>query len=274
VNSKPPLLGTLWLNLDFLCSIFNTYVHFGFQLPAERKWTVNDLLNGPDRMNPEKSEVPTLAAEAGSSLREQAAYELFRGFQDATLETLNSPLRQLKNWSTVTIMLVSLSVILIIAGAASALYGMTQVGVLTSVSSILSSLISAVLFSQLKQARQEVQESRQKILDEFKAASDRFFGSAPVGSARMVVYVAGKPTYSVGRFVRIDDVNWRDESIREDESYLYRFTFSRYEGNVLFLTDKSRNLEVEINLDGRQVWWTSPENQYIRSYLYRIVAIL
>jgi len=122
---------------------------------------------------------PVETPATGLSLQETAAYESFTKFQESTLQSLNAPLQQLGRWSIVTLVLVALSVVLIIAGAASTLFLNTQVGVLTSISSILSSLISSVLYFQLRQAQREVTGSRRDILQQFKHASERFFAKTP-----------------------------------------------------------------------------------------------
>jgi hypothetical protein len=109
------------------------------------------------------------------SPRETAARESFAKFQEAALESLSEPLRQLGTWSILTTALVALSVVLILVGAVGALFVNTQVGVLTSVSSLVTSIVSSVLFFELRRARVEVKESRRDILKQLKEASERFF---------------------------------------------------------------------------------------------------
>ena len=75
------------------------------------------------------------------SLQEQAAFDAFNRSQELALQTLNAPLQQLTRWSIVTLALVALSVILVLAGAAAALFLNTQVGVLTAVTSTISSIV-------------------------------------------------------------------------------------------------------------------------------------
>jgi len=96
----------------------------------------------------------------------------------AILDSLKEPLQQLSRWSILTLCLVGLSVGLVIVGAASALFWHTQTGLLTSVSSLLTSIISGMLLVQLRKAEAEVKLSRADILKQFQAASDRFFAGS------------------------------------------------------------------------------------------------
>jgi len=207
------------------------------------------------------------------SLQEQAAFDAFNRSQELALQTLNAPLQQLTRWSIVTLALVALSVILVLAGAAAALFLNTQVGVLTAVTSTISSIVSGLLFGQLRNAQQAVQSSQQNVLQQLRAASDRLFDQWPFKEPKVVLYAGGNPDYMVGRFVKLDDVNWRDESVRDDKNYFYDFKLSRKLGNRITLTDESRELDVEIDLDDKNIWWMSAKNRN-RTFLYRIIAIL
>ncbi len=139
-----------------------------------------DQVNNLERL---AKPVPVEVPAAGPSLREKASYENFLKFQEETLQTLRQPLQQLNRWSMLTVFLVTLSVLLIIVGAAGTLFGNTQVGLLTSTSSILSSLVSSVLYFQLRQARNEVKDSRAPLLQLFKEASERFFTEPQAAAA-------------------------------------------------------------------------------------------
>jgi hypothetical protein len=112
---------------------------------------------------------------ASPTNKERLAEETYKAMRDAILQSLNEPLAQLTRWSTLTLILVALSVLLILTGAASALFLDTKVSALTSISSIFSSLISSILFFQLRQARKEVRESRTELLKQFEDARKAVF---------------------------------------------------------------------------------------------------
>lgn len=111
------------------------------------------------------------------SIRETAAHDSFKKFQELMLDSLDEPLKQLSRWSTLTLVLVGVSVTLIIVGAASAMFLGTRVSVLTSISSVFSSIISSLLYIQLRQARTDVKEARLEVIKQYKESSERFFGS-------------------------------------------------------------------------------------------------
>jgi hypothetical protein len=127
-----------------------------------------------------------LKVEAVSlSIKETAAHDTFQRIQTLLIESLDNPLKQLSRWSTLTLGLVCLSVLLVLAGAASAMFLNTTVGVVTSISSVVTSLISSVLYFQLRQARIDVKEARAEVIRQYKESSERFFGeSARVPEAK------------------------------------------------------------------------------------------
>jgi hypothetical protein len=131
----------------------------------------NEVNNIERLAKPQPSEGPI----AIPTNKEKLAEETYKTIRDATLQSLNEPLAQLTRWSTLTLVLVALSVLLILTGAASALFLDTKVSVLTSISSIFSSLISSVLFFQLRQARREVKESRTELLKQLEGARQAVF---------------------------------------------------------------------------------------------------
>jgi hypothetical protein len=109
------------------------------------------------------------------SLTTNAAHESFQKIQDLMLESLDEPLKQLNRWSTLTLILVGVSVTLILVGAGSAMFFDTKVSVLTSISSICSSIISSVLYIQLRQARTDVKEAREEVINQYREAAKRVF---------------------------------------------------------------------------------------------------
>jgi hypothetical protein len=120
--------------------------------------------------------------EVSLSIKETAAHDSFQRIQNLLIESLDEPLKQLSRWSTLTLGLVTLSVALILVGAASAMFLNTTVGVVTAMSSVVSSLISSVLYLQLRQARTDVKEARAEVIRQYKESSERFFGE-PVRDA-------------------------------------------------------------------------------------------
>jgi hypothetical protein len=122
--------------------------------------------------------VPKLLRDGAPSVREAVALESFQQFQNVALASLQDPLAQFSRWSILTLIFVGASVGLVLLGAGSALLGYTKVGLVSSVSSLVSGIVSALLFSQLRKTETGVKESRKDLLKLFGQASDRFFAKA------------------------------------------------------------------------------------------------
>lgn len=109
--------------------------------------------------------------------KEQVALESLQKFEKEALKSLSEPLKNLGQWSKLALVFAALSIVLIFVGAVSALFGNTQIGVLTSVSSLLSSLISGILYSQIRLSRKDVRESRKQIMQQLERRANQYFGS-------------------------------------------------------------------------------------------------
>jgi hypothetical protein len=82
-----------------------------------------------------------------------------KGFRQTMQTLLNEALTQERRWTAITIVLVALSVILILVGALAAIFGHVQAGTLTSISSVITSAVSILLFQQLKKAQENTRNS-------------------------------------------------------------------------------------------------------------------
>lgn len=89
------------------------------------------------------------------------------------LESLAMPLKQQKQWFKLTIFFVALSISLLLVGSLGAIFWNVQVGTLTSISSVLSGLISSLLYRQLQKSQKAVETSQQKVLELYAEATQK-----------------------------------------------------------------------------------------------------
>jgi hypothetical protein len=89
----------------------------------------------------------------------EVALDAVKGFRQTMQALLNEALTQERRWTAITIVLVALSVILILVGALAAIFGHAQAGTLTSISSVITSAVSILLFQQLKKAQENTRNN-------------------------------------------------------------------------------------------------------------------
>jgi CheY-like chemotaxis protein len=83
------------------------------------------------------------------------------------LDSLVTPLEQQKRWFSLTVSAVLLSLTLIIIGILTVLFGEFEVGILTTLTSILTGAISTLFFKQLQKNQQIAQDNRKEISNVF-----------------------------------------------------------------------------------------------------------
>ena len=87
------------------------------------------------------------------------ALDAVKGFRQTMQTLLNEALTQERRWTAITIVLVALSVILILVGALAAIFGYAQAGTLTSISSVITSAVSVLLFRELKRVQENTRSA-------------------------------------------------------------------------------------------------------------------
>jgi CheY-like chemotaxis protein len=104
---------------------------------------------------------------------DELAIKLVIDLQNAMTNSLTEPLVQQKQWSRLTLIFVALSVLLVFVGAVSAIFGNIQFGTLSSISSILTTVISSLLFVQLQRSQKMLENNQEITRQEFKEAIER-----------------------------------------------------------------------------------------------------
>lgn len=112
---------------------------------------------------------------------EQFAIKAANEFQQMMIKSLMEPLAQQKQWSQLTLVFVVASVLLILVGAASAIFWDVQVGALSSISSIVTGIVSSLFFTQLQRSQKTLEKNQEIIRQEFKGAVERFYSGTPAG---------------------------------------------------------------------------------------------
>lgn len=92
---------------------------------------------------------------------------------------LNEARKQESWWSAITIVAVALSVILILFGALAALFGYVQAGTLTSISSVITSMVSILLFGQLIRMQKNTKEIQTKLDQNYQDTMNQLNKSQP-----------------------------------------------------------------------------------------------
>jgi len=87
------------------------------------------------------------------------ALDAVKSFRQTMQTLLNEALTQERRWATITIGLAALSIILILVGALAAIFGYAQTGTLTSICSVITSVVSGLLFQQLNKAQENTRNA-------------------------------------------------------------------------------------------------------------------
>jgi hypothetical protein len=117
------------------------------------------------------------------SVQEQFCQDDTEKLRRINIQFWMEPLNQQKQWFNLTFVFVALSISLLIAGAIGAIFWNLQVGILTSISSIMTGAISSLLYAQLQRAQKKVEESREKIEQQYKENLERFYASSPTNTS-------------------------------------------------------------------------------------------
>jgi hypothetical protein len=111
---------------------------------------------------------------------EQLAVKAINDLQSIMIKSLMEPLVQQKQWAQLTLVFVAVSVLLVLVGAVSAIFWDIRVGTLSSISSILTGIISSLLFFQLQRSQKTLEENLKTIRQELKEAIERSHGATIV----------------------------------------------------------------------------------------------
>ena len=110
-----------------------------------------------------------------ASPEEELALTIERETRESLNDYLNQPLADYRQWFKMTLGFVFLSVVLLLVGIGGAIFGYVQLGILTSASSLISGMVSGLLFNQLRQREHSVKESLEKAEALRKEAVERVF---------------------------------------------------------------------------------------------------
>jgi hypothetical protein len=212
-----------------------------------------------------------------AAIRDKAAVDAYEEFRKATLQRFNAPLKELQVWSVLAVACALGTMILLILTFFKIVAQWNDVRVdvqaVSAMTSIVTTAITALIYTQLKDAREELKESRMELSEEFHKASDLFFKDWMKKNPSTITYANDDDDYQVGQFVRHDGEGWEDHSLRKDQTYLYRYKFVSLNDDRLVLkaTDPGREDGlVEIYLEQKQIFW---KDSHERKYLYRILHI-
>lgn len=109
-----------------------------------------------------------------STLTAQKTYEVNgkqrfeRELEDIALSLFKEPLHDYRRWAKLSLAFVAISLASLLLGAFFAYDGKIQVATLTSITSLLCSTISALLYKQLGSVQKSVEETRQLVLKELQ----------------------------------------------------------------------------------------------------------
>ena len=100
-------------------------------------------------------------------VRQTLAIEIARQSTGIMMQELVMPLEQHRKWFNLTFTFVAASVALLLIGVITAIFGNLPVGTLSSIGSIISGVISALLFRQLQKSQESAIVNRDVILELF-----------------------------------------------------------------------------------------------------------
>jgi hypothetical protein len=115
---------------------------------------------------------------------EEFAHKAAEDFHEMTISTLKGSLAQQKQWSRLTLVFVALSITLVLIAAIFAISGNVRVGTFTSISSTLTSVISGLLFLQLRRAQKTVAKNEEQIERQNKDAIERLYSTMTKPTSR------------------------------------------------------------------------------------------
>lgn len=90
--------------------------------------------------------------------REKVLIDSISSAWDSIKRSMTAAIHQEQQWSKTTLALVITSVVLLLFGALMALFGQTQIGTLTAIGSLFTSVISTILFVELKRKQKLTQD--------------------------------------------------------------------------------------------------------------------
>jgi response regulator RpfG family c-di-GMP phosphodiesterase len=102
-----------------------------------------------------------------------------KDYWKTTNNELNKAEKEESRWSAITFVFVVLSVSLILAGALAVLFGYAQVSTLTSISSLITSVVSILLFGLLKQMQQNTKNRQQNLDRNFQSTMEQLKETEP-----------------------------------------------------------------------------------------------
>jgi hypothetical protein len=121
---------------------------------------------------------PAARAEQPGPPHEAVARASFSKFEEAVLQSLTAPQKQLGLWMAVTFVVAALSAAVVLAGCVAVLFGNTPLDSVTGVGTAIASFFTAVMFWMFSRLRAEVARSRERLLEKFDEARAQLFPGA------------------------------------------------------------------------------------------------
>jgi DNA-binding NarL/FixJ family response regulator len=121
------------------------------------------------------------------SPQEVFAIEAAKELQQIMINSLTASLEQQKRWSLLTLVFVAISISLVIAGIACAIFRNIPVGTVSAASSILTGIISKLLFNQLKRSQTILEKNQGIIKQQLKEAIERLYSTIPTQAASQTI---------------------------------------------------------------------------------------
>jgi hypothetical protein len=90
------------------------------------------------------------------------------GMKQTLLGCFIEPLKEQRKWFNLTIIFVGLSFILLLISLLTAIYANVGIGVITSVSSVITAAISSLLYKRLDKSQKSMEQSRDKLINLIK----------------------------------------------------------------------------------------------------------
>jgi CheY-like chemotaxis protein len=122
--------------------------------------------------------------EGSSSSKESFANKAVRDFHEMTIRTLKDSLARQKQWFLLTLVFVALSITLVLVASILVILGNIRAGTFASISSSITSVISTLLFVQLRRGQVSLETSEERLGREYSSALERLYKTTGPASAQ------------------------------------------------------------------------------------------
>lgn len=109
----------------------------------------------------------TLAAQRSSDSKSPGRFD--RELENIALSFFKEPLHDYRRWALLTLIFVAISLVSLLAGVALASAGTLPIATLSSITSLVSGTISALLYKRLASAQKAIEAARREVLKKLQA---------------------------------------------------------------------------------------------------------